>query len=95
MLVIARGDRRVDETRIAAALGEAIGRADADFVRSRTGFAIGGVAPVGHVGPVVTLIDAGLMAFAEIWAAAGAPNAVFRTTAHDIQAMTGGRMLDL
>ena len=95
MLVIARGDGRVNEKKIAAALGEKIGRADPDFVRATTGFAIGGVAPVGHTGEVVTFLDEGLGAFEKIWAAAGAPNAVFETTLEELVRMTGTDPVDV
>ena len=71
-------------------LGERIGRADADFVRAKTGFAIGGVPPVGHSEPSPTVIDDALFAFEEIWAAAGTPNAVFRLTPADLLSLTGG-----
>jgi prolyl-tRNA editing enzyme YbaK/EbsC (Cys-tRNA(Pro) deacylase) len=117
VLVVASGACRVDETKVAAALGETIARADADFVREATGFSIGvaaalgetiaradadfvreatgfsigGVPPVGHKTPPIALIDESLMAFAEIWAAAGTPNAVFRLTPADLVEMTGGR----
>src|SRR5580704_19718159 len=84
VLIIASGADRVDEKKAAAAIGEPIGRADADFVREATGFAIGGVPPVGHKMPPVVLIDEALMAFGEIWAAAGTPNAVFRLTPADL-----------
>ena len=76
--------------RSAALIGEKIGRADADFVRAKTGFAIGGVPPIGHAEPSPTLIDEALFAFAEIWAAAGTPNAVFRLTPADLLRLTGG-----
>ncbi|MDY0871356.1 YbaK/EbsC family protein [Dongia rigui] len=95
VIVIASGTNRVDEKKVTALIGEKIGKADADFVRAETGFAIGGVAPVGHTGPVVLLIDADLMAFSEIWAAAGAPNAVFRLTPQQLSAMTGGSIADV
>ena len=91
VLVVASGASRVDETKVAAALGETIARADADFVREATGFSIGGVPPVGHKMPPVALIDESLMRFAEIWAAAGTPNAVFRLTPSDLVELTGGR----
>jgi prolyl-tRNA editing enzyme YbaK/EbsC (Cys-tRNA(Pro) deacylase) len=91
VLVIASGASRVDEKKVGAAIGEKIDRADADFVREATGFAIGGVPPVAHKIPPVTLIDEGLFAFDEIWAAAGTPNAVFRLTPSDLVALTGGR----
>ena len=90
VLVIASGVNRVDEAKVAHIVGEKIGRADADFVRLKTGFAIGGVPPVAHAEPSPTLIDDALFAFAEIWAAAGTPNAVFRLTPGDLLRLTGG-----
>jgi len=90
VLVVASGANRVDEAKVGALLGERIGRADADFVRVKTGFAIGGVPPVGHSEQSPTLIDDALFAFAEIWAAAGTPNAVFRLTPADLLSLTGG-----
>ena len=93
LLVITSGAHRVDEKKLAAVVGEPIERADADFVRAETGFAIGGVAPVGHVKPVRTLIDEHLMSWGAIWAAAGHPNTVFRLTPADLVAMTGGRVV--
>jgi prolyl-tRNA editing enzyme YbaK/EbsC (Cys-tRNA(Pro) deacylase) len=78
VLVIASGVNRVDEKLVAAALGDRIAKADATFVRDKTGFAIGGVAPVGHTEKPVTLIDEDLLQHAEIWAAAGTPIRSFR-----------------
>ena len=95
VLVIASGSNRVDEKRIAAALGEALGKADADFVRDRTGFAIGGVAPIGHTTPPVAFIDEDLFRHEWIWAAAGTPFSVFRLTPTQLVEMTGGRVLTL
>ncbi len=92
VLVVASGAHRVDEKTIAALVGERIGRADADFVREATGFAIGGVPPVGHKTAPVVLLDEALMALPEIWAAAGTPNAVFRLTPADLMELTGGRL---
>ena len=92
VLVVASGAHRVDEKRIKAFVGEPIARADADFVRETTGFSIGGVPPVGHRTAPVVLIDEALMAFVEIWAAAGTPNAVFRLTPADLVELTGGRV---
>jgi prolyl-tRNA editing enzyme YbaK/EbsC (Cys-tRNA(Pro) deacylase) len=77
VLVITSGDRRVDEKKVEALVGK-VGRADADFVRLKTGFAIGGVSPIGHASPPVTLIDRELFRFEEIWAAAGHPHGVFQ-----------------
>jgi prolyl-tRNA editing enzyme YbaK/EbsC (Cys-tRNA(Pro) deacylase) len=90
VLVVASGGHRIDERKIAALVGEPIARADADFVREATGFAIGGVPPIGHRTAPIALIDESLMAFAEIWAAAGTPNAVFRLSPVDLVALTGG-----
>jgi prolyl-tRNA editing enzyme YbaK/EbsC (Cys-tRNA(Pro) deacylase) len=95
VLVIASGTNRVDEKKLSALLGEKIGKADADFVREKTGFAIGGVAPVGHTGEVTILIDADLQRYSDIWAAAGAPNAVFHLTPETLVTLTGGRVADL
>lgn len=90
VLVIASGGIRVDASRVAALLGEAIGRADADFVREHTGFAIGGVPPVAHRNPPVVFIDETLMGFDTIWAAAGTPNSVFELRPADLVPLTGG-----
>ena len=95
ILVMASGANRVDEAKLAAALGESIGKADADFVRAETGFAIGGVSPVGHGIRLRTFIDEDLMPLAEIWAAAGSPNSVFRLTPQDLVRVTGGQILAL
>lgn len=93
VLVITSGDHRVDEKKVQAIVCEAggkLGRADADFVKARTGFSIGGVSPVAHASPPVTLIDRELFRFAEIWAAAGHPHGVFRLSPQDLQVLTGG-----
>jgi prolyl-tRNA editing enzyme YbaK/EbsC (Cys-tRNA(Pro) deacylase) len=90
VLVIASGVNRVDERKVSDLIGESIARADADFVREKTGFAIGGVPPLGHAEPPLTLIDESLSAFETIWAAAGTPNAVFRLTPADLLRLTGG-----
>ena len=88
VLVVCAGDRRVDEARVAAHVGD-IGRADAAFVRAATGFAIGGVSPVGHVTAPFALIDASLWRFDRIWAAAGHPHAVFPLQPHDLPRWLG------
>ena len=90
VLAIVSGDKRVDERKVGELVGERIVRADADFVREKTGFAIGGVPPLGHAEPLLTLIDETLSAFEAIWAAAGTPNAVFRLTPADLLRLTGG-----
>jgi prolyl-tRNA editing enzyme YbaK/EbsC (Cys-tRNA(Pro) deacylase) len=92
VLVVACGANRVDEEQIAGLIGEPIARAGAEFVRACTGFAIGGVPPVGHRTQPIVVIDEALAGFAEIWAAAGTPNAVFKLTPADLVALTGGRV---
>ena len=95
ILVIASGSNRVNEKAIEAHIGEPLGKADADFVRQRTGFVIGGVPPVGHTEPLETFIDQDLLQYGEVWAAAGTPNAVFRLNPADLPRMTGGRVIRL
>jgi len=95
VLAVVSGTNRADEAKLAVLLGEPVGRADADFVRSRTGFAIGGVPPLGHAEPPVTFLDADLRSFEEIWAAAGTPNAVFRLTPDQLAEITGADFVDL
>ena len=95
ILVIASGANRVDEKKIEAQIGEPLGKADADFVRQQTGFAIGGVPPVGHSHKIDTYIDRDLLSYQEVWAAAGTPRAVFRLTPQDLSKMTGGLVLDI
>ena len=92
ILVIASGSNRVNEKRIAEMISESIGKADADFVRQHTGFAIGGVPPVGHLEKLEIFIDEDLLKHEEIWAAAGSPHAVFRLAPSDLIKMTGGRV---
>ena len=94
VLVVAAGDRRVDEAVVAARVGP-IGRADAAFVKARTGFAIGGVAPVAHAEPPVALLDDSLRRFDALWAAAGHPHAVFALTPDALQRLTGAEWATL
>ncbi|HJW90784.1 MAG TPA: YbaK/EbsC family protein [Anaerolineales bacterium] len=95
ILVIASGANRVDEKKIEALISEPVGKADADFVRQRTGFVIGGVPPLGHNEALETFIDQDLFSFREIWAAAGTPHAVFRLVSADLVKMTGGRVVQV
>ncbi len=88
VLVVASGDRRVDQRKVEALVGS-LGRADAAFVKGRTGFSIGGVAPVAHAQPCVTLLDAALFRFDTVWAAAGHPHAVFSLTPQQLSALVG------
>ena len=94
VLVITSGDRRVDEKKVAALVGK-IGRADAEFVKARTGFSIGGVSPVGHASAPVTLIDRELQRFAVVWAAAGHPHGVFPLHPTDLERLTGAPVADV
>jgi prolyl-tRNA editing enzyme YbaK/EbsC (Cys-tRNA(Pro) deacylase) len=93
LLVVASGADRVDEQRLARVVGEPVGKPDADFVRARTGFGIGGVPPVGHSEPLRTLIEERLLAFDPIWAAAGTPHHVFPVSAEDLRRATGGEVV--
>ena len=87
VLVLASGGNRVDEQRVGVQLGEPIEKANADFVRQRTGFSIGGVPPIGHAAALRTLVDADLFALSELWAAAGTPHAVFPLTPADLRVL--------
>ena len=93
ILALVSGANRVNEARLGELAGEPIAKADAAFVRTHTGFAIGGVAPLGHPTPLKTYVDADLLQYAEIWAAAGTPNAVFALRPTDLEAMTGGAVV--
>jgi prolyl-tRNA editing enzyme YbaK/EbsC (Cys-tRNA(Pro) deacylase) len=95
VLVVAEGTNRVDEEKVAALIGEPIGRADAAFVREKTGYAIGGVPPLGHTEPPVALVEEDLLRHPRVWAAAGHPNAVFGLDPQELPAMTGGRVADV
>lgn len=92
VLVVASGTNRVDEGLVAGLVGEPIERADADYVRARTGFSIGGVAPVAHSEPIRTVLDEDLLGLTEIWAAAGTPNAVFRLSPAELVQLTAGQV---
>ncbi|HEY7651107.1 MAG TPA: YbaK/EbsC family protein [Methylomirabilota bacterium] len=93
VLVLTSGANQVNEWRIGALLREPLEKARAAFVREHTGFAIGGVAPLGHPKPIETFIDQDLLKLPEIWAAAGTPNALFRLAPGDLVKMTGGRVV--
>jgi prolyl-tRNA editing enzyme YbaK/EbsC (Cys-tRNA(Pro) deacylase) len=94
VLVIASGVNRVDEHKVAARVGE-LARADAKFVREMTGYAIGGVCPIGHATKPVTLIDEDLMKLDSLWAAAGHPHAVFNLSPQELVALTGAPVVDV
>lgn len=94
VLVVTSGDQRVDEMKVAALVGP-LGRADAAFVKAKTGYSIGGVPPIAHATPSVTLIDRELQRFDEIWAAAGHPHAVFRLSPAELAQLTGAPLADV
>ncbi|MGV2292713.1 YbaK/EbsC family protein [Trinickia sp. YCB016] len=94
VLVVASGANRVDEKKVAQQVGD-IARADAKFVREKTGYAIGGVCPIGHATPPVTLIDADLLELDSLWAAAGHPHAVFNLSPQELVALTGAPVADV
>ena len=93
ILVATSGANRVNEKKVAALISEPLSKADADFVREKTGFAIGGVPPVGHAHPIRILIDEDLLQYDEIWAAAGTPRAVFKLTPRELQKITDGQVV--
>lgn len=95
VLVMASGAGPVDPARVAGFVSEPVAKAHAAFVRASTGFAIGGVAPCGHVAPLVAVLDARLFAFAIVWAAAGHPRTVFRLTPAELQTLTRGTVGDI
>jgi len=94
VLVVTSGDRRVDEKKVDAIVGKT-GRADAEFVKAKTGYSIGGVSPVGHAHPPVTLIDRELFRFDVVWAAAGHPHGVFQLRPQDLERLTGAPVADV
>ena len=95
IVVVASGDNRVSEAKVAASVGEPLLRADAEFVRTATGYAIGGVAPIGHAQPVKLLLDVDLRRFAIVWAAAGTPFSVFPVTPDQLRSLTGADWADV
>ena len=98
VLVVTSGDQRVDEKKVEALVcpdGRRLGRADAAFVKSRTGFSIGGVPPLAHATPSVTLIDRSLFRFATVWAAAGHPHGVFQLSPAQLHEITGAPVVDV
>jgi len=93
VLVLTSGANRADEKRIAQYAGEPIGRAEAEFVRTATGYAIGGVPPIGHNERMETFLDEDFLMYETIWAAAGTPNAIFELNTEDLQKMTSGKVV--
>ena len=95
VLVLVSGSDRVDETRLSELVGGKVERATAEFVRARTGYAIGGVPPLGHTTPIVTYLDEHLLAHALVWAAAGSPRAVFPIAPADLRRITSATVVDV
>jgi prolyl-tRNA editing enzyme YbaK/EbsC (Cys-tRNA(Pro) deacylase) len=95
VVVVASGSNRVSEAKVAAQVGEKLARADADFVREATGYAIGGVAPIGHAKPVKLLLDADLQRFSKVWAAGGTPYSVFPLTPEELRRLTRAEWSDV
>ena len=94
VLVVTAGDERVDEKKVAALVGP-LGRADAAFVKGKTGYSIGGVPPIAHATECLTLIDRELLRFEQIWAAGGHPHSVFKLRPQDLSRMTGAALADV
>jgi Cys-tRNA(Pro) deacylase len=93
ILVVASGANRVNEKMLGRQISEPVKMANAEFVRKTTGFAIGGVPPVGHRHPITVFIDEDLLAYAEIWAAAGTPRAVVKLTPDELKMITNGTVI--
>lgn len=94
LLFLTAGGNRVDDRKASAVAGEPLGKADAALIRGQTGFAIGGVAPIGHLNPIRAFIDPRLMDFEVIWAAAGTPRHVFAANPRDIARVSGAQTAD-
>ena len=94
-LVLASGENRVNEKQLECLVGEPVCKGDAQFVREKTGFAIGGVPPLGHKEKIETFIDQDLEKYEEIWAAAGDPRSVFRLSFQEVVELTGGRVISV
>lgn len=95
LLVVTSGQNRVDTKKVAKLVGEKLGRADADYVREHTGYAIGGIPPLGHLNPIRTIMDQDLLEFDRIWAAAGTPHALFELTPEILKEITGADIQDV
>jgi prolyl-tRNA editing enzyme YbaK/EbsC (Cys-tRNA(Pro) deacylase) len=95
LLVATSGANRVNEKKIAGLISEPLSKADADFVRDKTGFTIGGVPPLAHAQPIRIFIDEDLLRYDEIWAAAGTPRALFKLTPQDLQKITDGQVVSV
>jgi prolyl-tRNA editing enzyme YbaK/EbsC (Cys-tRNA(Pro) deacylase) len=95
LIVLASGANRVDTARLEKIVGKPIRRADAERVRQKTGYAIGGVPPLGYPGPLQVYVDQDLLLHDEVWAAAGTPNSVFRISPSELVRVSNGRIVDV
>ncbi|MGY3437137.1 MULTISPECIES: YbaK/EbsC family protein [unclassified Marinovum] len=94
LLFLTAGGNKVDADKASAVAGEPLGKADAALIRAQTGFAIGGVAPLGHINPIRAFLDPRLLEFSEIWAAGGTPRHVFAMQSDQLQPVTGAQVAD-
>jgi prolyl-tRNA editing enzyme YbaK/EbsC (Cys-tRNA(Pro) deacylase) len=95
IMVIASGGHRVNEKKLRDLVSEPVKKANADFVRVQTGFAIGGIPPVAHANPIEIYVDEDLLNHDFVWAAAGTPHAVFKLDPSELLRMTGGKTVDV
>ena len=93
LLFLVSGKNQLDTRKVSQDIGKTISKADADFAKEKTGFAIGGVPPVAHASRIETYIDQDLLTYAEVWAAAGTPHAVFKLKSNDLPRLTGGKVI--
>lgn len=94
VLFLTAGGNQVDPAKAGEAAGEPLGKADAQLIRAQTGFAIGGVSPIGHVSPIRAFMDPRLLDFAEIWAAAGTPRHIFPVSPQKIREICNAQIID-
>ncbi len=94
VLFLTAGGNRVDDAKASAVAGQPLGKADADLIRAETGFAIGGVSPIGHLTPVTAYLDPKVMSFDKVYAAAGTPRHLFAITPDDLLNLTGAKVAD-
>lgn len=95
LLFLVSGKNQLDTHKVSQIIGKTITKADADFAKEKTGYAIGGVPPVAHATPIETFIDKDLLGYEDVWAAAGTPHAVFRLNSNDLPRLTGGRVIEM
>jgi len=95
ILFLVSGKNQLDAHKVSQIIGKPIAKADADFVKEKTGYAIGGVPPVAHTITIETYIDQDLLKYGDVWAAAGTPHAIFRFKSNDLPHLTGGRVIEV